>query len=98
MKDELLIGLSEEQISKVRACTSQDQILKLAKEEGIELTNEQLEAVSGGCETTYKKNAYVPDSICPKCGAKTGGRTYGGFYKYTCFHHSPSFDWTVPIN
>ena len=97
MNKELLKGLSQEQIEKVKACTNQDQILRLAKEEGIELTNEQLEAVSGGCGTTYKKNAYVPDSKCPKCGAVTGGRTYGGYYKYTCFHHSPSFDWRVKI-
>ena len=97
MKEELLKGLTEEQIAKVKACKNQDQILKLAKEEGIQLTDEQLEAVSGGCETTFKKNAYVPDSACPKCGRITGGRTYGGYYKYTCFQHSPSFDWRVKI-
>ena len=49
VKQELLIGLTEEQIAKVKACKNQEEILKLAKEEGIELTDEQLEAVSGGC-------------------------------------------------
>lgn len=44
MRKELLKGLT----AKIKACENQEEILKLAKEEGIELTNEQLEAVSGG--------------------------------------------------
>lgn len=62
MKDELLKGLSEEQIAKAKACKSQDELLKLAKEEGVELTSEQIEAVSGGgCFSSMK---------CPNCGSK----------------------------
>ena len=49
MKKELLEGLTEEQIAKAEACTSTEDILKVAKEEGVELNEEQLEAVSGGC-------------------------------------------------
>ena len=53
MKDELLKGLTEEQIAKVKACKNQEEVLKVAKEEGVELTDEQLEAVSGGgCDTS----------------------------------------------
>ena len=53
MKQDLFKGLSEEQIAKVKACKSQEELLKLAKEEGIELNDEQLEAVSGGvCSST----------------------------------------------
>ena len=48
MKKELLKGLSEEQIAKVKACKNQDEILAIAREEGIELNDEQLAAVSGG--------------------------------------------------
>ena len=48
MRKELLQGLSEEQIKKVEACKSPEEILNLAKAEGVELTDEQLEAVSGG--------------------------------------------------
>ncbi len=48
MKKELLKGLTEEQIEKARACKSGEEILMLAKQEGIELTDEQLEAISGG--------------------------------------------------
>ena len=48
MREELLKGLTEEQIAKLNACKSQEEILKLAKAEGIELSEEQLEAVNGG--------------------------------------------------
>ena len=61
MKIDLLKGLSEEQIAKVKACKNQEELLELAKKEGIELTDEQLEAVSGGCGTYTVK--------CPKCGS-----------------------------
>ncbi len=48
MRDELFKGLSEEQIKKVKDCKNSEEILNLAKAEGIELSDEQLEAVSGG--------------------------------------------------
>ena len=48
MKEELFKGLTEKQIAKVKACKNQEEILACAKEEGIELTDEQLAAVSGG--------------------------------------------------
>ena len=61
MKKELLTGLSEEQIAKVRECKNQEELLKLAKDEGVELTSEQMEAVSGGgCFSSFK---------CPNCGS-----------------------------
>ena len=45
--EELLKGLSKEQIEKVKACKSQEEILALAKQEDVELTDEQLESISG---------------------------------------------------
>ena len=61
MRKELLKGLTEEQIKKVEACKSSEEILNLAKAEGVELTDEQLEVVSGGgCFYTIK---------CIKCGS-----------------------------
>jgi len=60
MKQELLKGLTEEQIAKVKACKNQEEVLKIAKEEGIELTDEQLEAVSGG--------GAICATVCPNCG------------------------------
>ena len=48
MKQELLEGLTKEQIARVKACKNSEELLALAKAEGIELTSEQLETVSGG--------------------------------------------------
>ena len=64
MREELLKGLTEEQIKKVEACKSSEEILNLAKAEGVELNEEQLAAVSGGgCFDGFKKRK------CPECGS-----------------------------
>ena len=69
MKEELLKGLTDEQIAKLKACKSSEEILKIASEEGVELNDEQLAAVSGGgfCdeeeEDEKKKNG--PPKIDP---------------------------------
>ena len=77
MKEELLKGLNEEQIAKIKACKNQEEMLALAKQEGIELTNEQLEAVSGGICTSYYDCKYCD------CHEVTG-KTYLGKVVYTC--------------
>ena len=62
MREELLKGLTEEQIAKVNECKTPEEILALAKAEGVALNEEQLEAVSGGgCGRSPK---------CPECGSK----------------------------
>ena len=63
MKEELLKDLSEEQIAKAKACKSQEELLNFAKAEGIELSDEQLESVSGAgmCSDTAFR--------CPNCGS-----------------------------
>ena len=38
-KEELLRGLTKEQIEKLNKCSSSEEILALAQEEGIELTD-----------------------------------------------------------
>ena len=63
MNKELFEGLTPEQVERVKACKNQEELLKLAKEEGVELTDEQLSATSGGgllCSTGIH---------CPQCGA-----------------------------
>lgn len=63
MRKELLKGLTDEQIKKVAECKNSDEILALAKEEGVALNDEQLEAISGGgCFGS-------DDFTCPECGA-----------------------------
>ena len=78
-KKELLNGLTEEQVTKVKACKNIEQILALAKSEGVKLTQEQLEAVSGGvCTATLPK--------CPVCksNAFVTEDYQGGSYHYCC--------------
>ena len=41
-------GLTPEQKEKAKECKNADELLKLAKEEGYELSDDELEAVSGG--------------------------------------------------
>jgi hypothetical protein len=86
MEKELLKGLTDEQIAKLKTCQSQEEMLALAKEEGIELTDEQLEAVSGGCSMPEPK-----PEVCPQCGkSEYDEKTYtDGIYSitsYTCRH------------
>lgn len=40
--------LTPEQIEKARACNSPEELVELAKAEGIEITDEQLDAIAGG--------------------------------------------------
>ena len=61
MEEELLKSLSKEQIAKIQECKSQEELLDLAKAEGIELSEEQLAAVNGG-------GCFSSDTKCPNCG------------------------------
>ena len=63
MKQDLLKGLTDEQIARVKACKSHEELLALAKEEGMELTDEQLSTITGGCLFSST------DNNCPQCGA-----------------------------
>ena len=66
MKEELLKGLTEEQIAKIKECKTTEEMMALAKKEGFTLNEEQLAAVSGGgCGSTRK---------CPYCGSKNYDR------------------------
>jgi len=40
--------MTPEQMEKARACKTTDELIELAKSEGIELNEEQLEALTGG--------------------------------------------------
>ena len=80
MKQDLLKGLSESQIAKIKACHNNEELLSLAKEEGIELNDEQLEAINGGCSSGTPRK-------CPHCGSEnvelsegTKGKVVNGVY------------------
>ena len=76
IKQELLKGLTKEQIAKVKATKSHEELYALAKAEGIELTSEQLEAIRGGgiCSAGY-------EVTCPKCDSLDVEDLGGGKYK-----------------
>ena len=71
MKQDLLKGLTEEQLAKVKACKNSEELLSLAKAEGVELTSEQLSAISGGgaCSVVSDIGDKINPYDCPKCGA-----------------------------
>ena len=57
--------LTEGQKAKARACTSSAELLALAEEEGIELTDEQLEAASGGMWGDCGSHSCTCNDDCP---------------------------------
>jgi len=71
MRKDLLIGLTEEQIAKVKACKNHEELLELAKKEGVTLTEEQLAVVSGGgaCSVVSDIGDYINPYDCPRCGS-----------------------------
>ncbi len=76
MKEELLKGLTEEQIAKIKGIDNARDLLQLAKDEGVELSDEQLAAVSGG---------YCNSDACPDCGCtQTNWFDNGYTRKYYC--------------
>ena len=85
MEEGLLKGLTEEQIAKAKQCKNSDELLEFAKQEGIELNDEQLSAISGGgCDPT------VTIQECPYCGC-----TWIAFVskkKYKCLACNRKFD------
>ena len=81
MKKELLKGLTKAQIEKVKECKTHEELLALAKAEGIELTNEQLATISGGgvCSVVSDVGDYLNPYDCPNCGSndvKDDGRNH----------------------
>lgn len=75
MRKELLNGLTDEQIKKVENCKNSEEFLAIAKEEGIELNEELLEAVSGGFGSSAVKIK------CIHCGSENfpTDKNYGEF-------------------
>ena len=97
MAEGLLKGLSEEQIARVRACKNTDELLNVAKEEGIELTNDQLAAVAGGNCTGTSTRIREGQIVCPRChrGNCKGYWDYQGpvdKYEYYCRDCYYTFD------
>ena len=57
--------LTDEQKARVKACKTTEELFSLAKEEGIELGEEELEAINGGMVSGWS----IPG--CPKFDGHT---------------------------
>ncbi|MBR1578925.1 MAG: hypothetical protein IJ668_00275 [Selenomonadaceae bacterium] len=68
--------LTEEQLSKARACTSTEELQALAKAEGIELTDEEAEAYFAELN-----NVHVSDE---ELDAVAGGKDCDSYCKDDC--------------
>ena len=62
MRKDLLKGLTEEQIAKARTCKNAEELLALARKDNVELSDEQLEAITGGAGCSTPSCGW-----CPKC-------------------------------
>ena len=91
MKEELLKGLTEDQIAKIKECKSNEEMLALAKQEGVQLSDEQLEAVSGGCTSTLRGE----DIRCPACGSERVSKIVGWENKTYCQCHACGKEWEI---
>lgn len=91
MREELLKGLTKEQIEKASKCRSQEELIAIARQEGVELTDEQLAAINGGCVGPVAR-----EGVCPTCGAHVTGEfleTTPGDGKYHFICTSCGHDW-----
>lgn len=48
IKEKQIDGLTADQVARAEACESPEELLKLAKSEGVELSHEMLQALAGG--------------------------------------------------
>lgn len=78
-----LDNLTEEQRAKALACKDSAELLRLAASEGVELTDEQLEQVTGG------GIIWGANRNCPKCQSE---RVYN--YTNQWFCRSCGHNWT----
>ena len=74
--------LTPEQLEKAKACTTTEELVALAQSEGIDLTDEQLNAMASG-GTCWTHSAL--DDGCPKCKSKNiKAGNIGQTMKYKC--------------
>lgn len=74
-----LDNITAEQRRKAAACKNGEELLALAKEEGVDLTDEQLDAIAGGLEKDW-----FGDYMCPKCGEQVNTYTDGTYWCPYC--------------
>lgn len=89
--------LTPEQVEKMKACATPEDILALANEEGYELTDEELENMAGGwniVDTVVDR--VVPE--CPECSSREVSvfpMPVGGLKHCVCHHCG--YQWNKPL-
>ena len=62
--------LSPELQEKARACQTTEELTELAAQNDVELSEDALQAVSGGCGSDLKRGDPVEGKFCPDCGSQ----------------------------
>lgn len=68
INDKIIDGLSDEMRAKIAGCERPEDFLALAQDEGVELSDEQMEAVSAGSWDCFD----CPDYSCKISGGYRG--------------------------
>ena len=76
--------LTPEMQDKAKACKTPDEVLAQAKEEGYELSDEELEQIAGGAWGQAK---------CPNCGSTDIYRKDDIYEQYELICHSCGYQW-----
>ena len=71
---------------KLKSVKTADELIELAKEEGVELTDEQVERISGG-------GLWNHPSSCPACGKGTIYHYGASYYCRDCGHEWNEGGW-----
>ncbi len=75
--------LTPEQLEEAKAFQTPEEMLAYARDNGIDLTDEEMDAIAGGgFWTTYSKQ-------CPLCGSNNIGKFKGQWY---CIECNETFD------
>ena len=70
MINKYIEGLSPELQEKARKCKTKDELNEFIRDNELELPEEALELVAGGCTKTsevYKRGDLVAGAVCPEC-------------------------------
>ena len=69
MNEDILKGLTDDQRKKLEACKSREEFEALAKDELIQLSDEEIEQISGG-ERSFWDWLFGKPLKCPSCNSK----------------------------